>query len=237
MTSDWNNKQVEPDIASGTGDGHSTNPGREPRRFSGRRVAAIATGTVIALGAGGIAYAATTDPAPSESTSSPTAPAEVPNETTPDSTPDTDRPDWGRGHHGPGGGPGGHFGFSLGFGMPLHGEEVVESEDGVYETIATQRGTVDELSDDEVTVTSEDGFARTYALSADSLIEELPGELGDIAVGDDVMLVATVDGDTATVTGIADLGELPTMSGGHHDWDFNSPDDATPETTTESSST
>ena len=67
----------------------------------------------------------------------------------------------------------------------------METEDGTYETVATQRGTIDEITDDSVTVTSEDGYTATYVLDADALEPEDRGPMtdpADLAAGDEVMV-------------------------------------------------
>jgi hypothetical protein len=163
-------------------------------RSRSRRLVAVAAGTTIALGAGGIAYAATTSPTPATSSSS--TPSEA--------MPDQEDQDGGEFH-----GPGGFVGHGD-FGV-LHGEMVVETEDGTYETVATQRGTIDEITDDSVTVTSEDGYTRTYVIDSTQLETDRgpTADPADLAVGDEVMVMAKVDGSTATVRHILDLANLP----------------------------
>ena len=76
-------------------DATSERPGASAtlRPAIGRRLAVVATGAVLALGIGGVAYAATTDtPEPSAST---TAPEQDGTTTPPDDT--TITPDGGRG--------------------------------------------------------------------------------------------------------------------------------------------
>jgi hypothetical protein len=168
-----------------------------------RRLVAVATGTTLALGAGGIAYAATSDPtpAPSSSTPSDVTPDDESGEAAPDF--DGDHADGAWGH-----GPGVAFG---GVGA-LHGEFVVETSDGVYETVATQRGTIDEISADSLTVTSEDGYSKTYVLDSAALDSTDPGPVtdpADLAAGDEVVVTASVDGSTAMVTRVIDLANLP----------------------------
>ena len=201
-----------------------------PDRRRACRLAAVATGTTIALGAGGIAYAATTEPTPTPSNSAPgdTSPEDG-TEVAPDDRADGDRP------HGP------HVGI-LGFGgMPLHGEQVVETEDGTYETVATQRGTIDDITDDSLTVTSEDGYTATYVLDDSALEPDDRGPVtdpADLAVGDEVMVLATVDGTTSTVERLIDLADLPVPpgpGGPGERWHGEGPlddDAATPETST-----
>jgi hypothetical protein len=175
-----------------TQDDPATDPiAAAPDRRRARRLVAVAAGTTIALGGGGIAYAATTDQTPT-----PTPSASTPEEFE------------GRGPHGP------HVAIGPGFGgMPLHGEQVVETEDGTYQTIASQRGTIDEITEDTLVVTSEDGYTATYVLDADTLDgDDHPGPItdpADLAVGDEVMVMATIDSDTSTVHALIDLADLP----------------------------
>lgn len=175
-----------------------------PDRRRSRRLVAVATGTTIALGAGGIAYAATSDPIPTPSN---TAPDEV---TPQDESEDPAAPEHSIDGHGPVGG-------FAGFGA-LHGEYVVETEDGVYQTVATQRGTIDEITDDSITVTSEDGYTATYVLDADALDSaDRPGPMADpadLAVDDEVVVTASVENTTATVTRLIDVATLPTVRPG-----------------------
>lgn len=160
--------------------------GRSERAGRTRRLVAVAAGTTIALGAGGVAYAATTTPEPTPSTTEEATPGAVPDDGT---THEHGRPPMGGGLMA--GGP-----------AMLHGEAVVETDDGVYETVLSQRGTVDAISDDTLTVTSEDGFTQDYVLDTAALEEADRGpatDLSAIAVGDEVVVMATVDGSTATV--------------------------------------
>lgn len=94
----------------------------------------------------------------------------------------------GRGGHGPGMGPDG--------GM-LHGEVVVETSEGVYETKQIQRGEVTAVSATSITIVSEDGFSATYAIDADT--ESMRDrEEGAARVGDTAHVDAVVDGSSAT---------------------------------------
>ncbi len=88
----------------------------------------------------------------------------------------------------------------------------MESPDGGYETVATQRGTIDEISADSLTVTSGDGYSKTYVLDTSALDSSDRGPVtdpADLAVGDEVVVTASVDGTTATVTRVIDLANLP----------------------------
>jgi hypothetical protein len=79
----------------------------------------------------------------------------------------------------------------------LHGEMVVETEDGVYVTQQVQRGEVTAVSETSITVASEDGYSATYTIDEETESsrdrEDAVAEIGDTA-----HVVATVDGSTVT---------------------------------------
>jgi hypothetical protein len=77
----------------------------------------------------------------------------------------------------------------------LHGEFVVQTQDGGTQTERLQSGEVTALSGDSLLVTSSDGFTATYVLPADL-------DVSSIAAGDPVLVVATVTGDTVTATSV-----------------------------------
>ena len=101
------------------------------------------------------------------------------------------------------GGPGGQHGAIGGPGpaavgsTSLHGEFVVPDGSGGYSTVLTQTGTVSATSPTSITVRSEDGYSQTYVI---------PNTAGNaappFAVDDHVVLRATHNGQTATVTNI-----------------------------------
>jgi hypothetical protein len=92
---------------------------------------------------------------------------------------------------GPGGGPAAVGSTSL------HGEFVVPDGSGGYSTVLTQTGTVTAISPTSITVRSEDGFSQNYVI---------PGTAGNagvpFAMDDRVVVRATRNGQTATVTNI-----------------------------------
>jgi hypothetical protein len=104
------------------------------------------------------------------------------------------------------GGPGGPGGQHGAIGSPgpaavgstsLHGEFVVPGGSGGYSTVLTQTGTVTAISPTSITVRSEDGYSQTY------VIPNTAGNAGPpFAVDDHVVLRATRNGQTATVTNI-----------------------------------
>jgi hypothetical protein len=100
-------------------------------------------------------------------------------------------------------GPGGQHGSGGGSGpaavgsTSLHGEFVVPDGPGGYTTVLTQTGTVTAISPTSITVRSEDGYSQTY------VIPNTAGNAGPpFAVDDHVVLRATRNGQTATVTNI-----------------------------------
>jgi len=79
----------------------------------------------------------------------------------------------------------------------LHGEFVEANGAGRYTTVLTQTGTVSAISPTSITVRSEDGYTQTY------VIPSTAGNAGaPFAVDDQVVVRATRNGQTATVTNI-----------------------------------
>ncbi|MEV5961060.1 hypothetical protein AB0L70_04815 [Kribbella sp. NPDC051952] len=147
------------------------------------RLIGTAAAVAVTTTAGGVAWAANSaDPTPSPSASP--------------STPNQPRPD------GPGKGPGlrGEFGL----GGALHGEFVVKKDDGTYQTVASQRGSVIAVSKDSITVKSEDGYSRTYAVTAETLVNSARDGIGSIKTGSNVMVSAVVANNNATATSVSD---------------------------------
>lgn len=112
-------------------------------------------------------------------------------------------------------GPGGQRGAIGGPGaaaLELHGEFVVPNGADGYTTELTQSGTVTAISATSITVRSEDGYTQTYVIPNAAGSANAP-----VAVDDEVVVRATRDGQTATVTSIGNppqggplgLGGLP----------------------------
>ncbi len=60
-----------------------------------------------------------------------------------------------------------------------HSESVVKRADGTFQTVLEQRGTVESVSATAITVKSEDGYTRTYAVTADTKIAKVPAPAAD----------------------------------------------------------
>jgi hypothetical protein len=181
---------------------------------------AMASGAVLALGAGGLAVASTSGafagstPSPG-GTSSPTAPSSDgsrtprPSSTGPSGSPgdkgDTDRRGpFGRHHRG-----GGGFGWGAG-GAMLHGEIVVADPQGATKTMLVQQGEVTGVSGSTVTVKSSDGYTVAWTTSAETRTGRSTeaGDLSGFAAGDQVHVVGTKTGDGAgSATAIHERGD------------------------------
>ncbi|ATE55114.1 hypothetical protein [Actinosynnema pretiosum] len=134
----------------------------------------------------------------------------------------------GGGFGGSGGGMGGGAAVDA-----LHGEYVVSDGDGGYATRVVQTGTITAISGTSVTAASPDGYARTYVIDAETVFGAMtgpggaggqggPGDSGgtagsgaaadasstgsaaDLAAGDEITVVATASGDTATATRVSE---------------------------------
>lgn len=93
----------------------------------------------------------------------------------------------------------------------LHSESVVKKADGTFETELSQQGTVEAVSETSVTVKSEDGFAQTYTVTADTTVIKFPAPAADgsPATGDDGKRLKPSE---ATIAEIA-TGESVRVSG------------------------
>ncbi|MET7997889.1 hypothetical protein ABZU76_44100 [Amycolatopsis sp. NPDC005232] len=110
------------------------------------------------------------------------------------------------GQGGPGGfagrGPGGPGGFG-GFGGAaalrdaLHGDFVVTDPAGGYTTERLQTGAITEISATSVTLTSKDGYKQTYVLDSSTQKSATTPKTGD-----NVTVIAKVNGTTATATSL-----------------------------------
>ncbi|HWL35663.1 MAG TPA: hypothetical protein VNQ77_05665 [Frankiaceae bacterium] len=161
-------------------------PAPRPRRL--RATGLVAAGLVggLVLAGLGVASAQSGDPSPA-----------------PDRSPKAERL-----HRGPRG-PFGHHrgGMKLGKGV-LHGEYVTRAPEGGYRTMATQNGEATAVSASSITVRSEDGFTRTYAIDDDTLVRGAFGDGADVKAGDEVHVVAVVEGGTARAFSIGNITEI-----------------------------
>lgn len=185
-------------------------------------VGSVAAGAVIALGATGIALAATGGLHGPErgGIHSQDRGGDSGAEQGGPGNQDDDGPGDSSRRGGPGGrdGMGGHQG-ALGVlrgALPLHSETVVKQQDGTILTIVGVFGTVSAVSPTSITIAAEDGFSATYAVDTDTEIgkDHQQASIVDVVVGDSAMAMATeVDGSlTADRILVGDLSDGP---GGH----------------------
>jgi hypothetical protein len=181
--------------------GASTQVASAPRRSRVGTGVAVAAVGIGALGLVGTAYAATGSPSAPPSSGSESPGLTAPNGERPGMPGDHDGDR--RGGHMGGPGMGGGMGMR-GPGMGIHGSFVAPKQGGGYQTIHTQRGVVTAVSDSSITVTSEDGYSKKYAVTADTVVNAQRDGIGSIEVDDEVMVIGVEDGDDVTAVQIMD---------------------------------
>lgn len=96
----------------------------------------------------------------------------------------------------------------FGAGPGIHGEFTTRGRDGGFQTIATQRGEVTEVSASSLTVKSEDGFTRTYAVDDNTLVAAGDDGIADVKVGDKVAVTAVVVDGKASAVDVRDATQV-----------------------------
>ncbi|KUL46965.1 DUF5666 domain-containing protein [Streptomyces regalis] len=165
-----------------------TRPGGlwQRRSVRARAVTVAATVAVLALG-GTVAYAATSSG--SRDGASPSASGSASGSPAPD-------------------GPGGRHGHGMGFGLGgggVHGEATVKDPDSDEWVVRIwQRGTIEKVDGDQVTVKSEDGAEWTWTVGSDTVVRHDGDKSSGAAAlkkGEDVFLAGTrSDDDTRTAS-------------------------------------
>lgn len=182
-----------------------------PRRLS-RPLVVLTTAALVVLGGVGVATAAAAG-ADSPSPSASSSPSATPSPTaTSRSDSDVGRgKGWGWRHR------------PYGLHGAIHGEYVVPDGNGGYRTIATQRGEVTAVDQDSITVKSEDGFSREYAVTGETRVGGVNRDgISAVKTGAQVHVTAQVDGQTATALTVVDL------SGVRERWQKRERDDKGP---------
>ncbi|MEV6849031.1 hypothetical protein [Actinoplanes sp. NPDC051411] len=95
------------------------------------------------------------------------------------------------------GGPGGGFG---GAAAALHGTSVVSDGNGGYTTELTQTGTVSAVSSSAITVKSEDGYSKSYAITSSTSVDNGSDQIGSVAAGHTVRIVADAKASATAIT-------------------------------------
>lgn len=109
----------------------------------------------------------------------------------------------------------GQFGPAFGPGMlggglfgAVHGTAVVPKSGGGYQTVAFQNGKVTAVSSTSITLRSADGYSHTYPVTSSTIVNAQRDGIGSIKAGNQVVLIATVNGSTTTVIRIIDVTQL-----------------------------
>ena len=97
--------------------------------------------------------------------------------------------------------PGGHKGPGMG---GIHGEFVTAKNGGGYQTVATQVGEVTAVSGSSITVKSEDGYSKAYAINDNTMVSAGNDGTADVKTGDEVRVTAIKDGDTYRAVQVMD---------------------------------
>ncbi|MEW2505239.1 hypothetical protein AB0878_32705 [Amycolatopsis sp. NPDC047767] len=118
------------------------------------------------------------------------------------------------GQGGPGGfaGRGGFGGFGGGAAAlrdALHGDFVVTDPNGGYVTERLQTGAITEISATSVTLTSKDGYKQTYVLDSSTQKSATTPKTGD-----NVTVIAKLNGTTATATSLQSATATQRAPGG-----------------------
>ena len=180
--------------------GYVDPPAQPPRRR--RKVQLWIAGGGAAVAIAGAVFVASM--ASAHTTQSPAAPSA----SAAPSGPPGPGPGHGPFRGGPRGGFGPRFGFGPGFGPALHGEYTTTKPGGGYQTVDIQQGQVTAVSSTSITLKSADGFTKSYAVSASTLVDAQRDGISAVKVGDEVSVQATVSGSSATATDIADRTQI-----------------------------
>ncbi len=90
----------------------------------------------------------------------------------------------------------------------LHGEFTTPAPDGGYQRMAMQRGEVTAVSSSSLTVKSEDGFTRTYAVDETTMVNAGRDGIEDVDSGDQVHVMAVLSGDDARAVQVHDRTKM-----------------------------
>jgi thioredoxin reductase len=96
----------------------------------------------------------------------------------------------------------------LGFRV-IHSDAVGMKADGSTVDVRTQKGIIDEVDADSITLTSPDGYKQTYAINNETVVREKreASTVGDLKAGEMARVVAVKAGDGYTAKLINCTGE------------------------------
>jgi hypothetical protein len=90
----------------------------------------------------------------------------------------------------------------------LHGTMVLPKPGGGTVTVEIQNGRVTAVSRSSITLKSDDGFTRTYAVTSSTIVAARRDGIGSVQVGDQAWVTATASGGTVTAIRVGDLSQL-----------------------------
>jgi len=90
----------------------------------------------------------------------------------------------------------------------LHGTLVLPKPGGGTVTVEIQNGRVTAVSRSSITLKSDDGFTRTYAVTSSTIVAARRDGIGSVKVGDQAWVTATASGGTVTAIRVGDLSQL-----------------------------
>jgi hypothetical protein len=95
-------------------------------------------------------------------------------------------------------------------GSVVHASYTVKLANGTYETVDTQTGTVQSVSQNSITVVSSDNFSQQYTVGSSTLVYADYDGIGSVNLKDSVSVVATVSssGGTPTAVDITDVTQV-----------------------------
>lgn len=166
--------------------------GTDRSRGKRLRSGVVAAGAAFGMTLAGFGLAAAQTETPTTEVPTAQAPAQAP----PDEAPQ------GRMHR-----RGGHHGK----GMGIHGEFTTRAPGGGYQRVATQLGEVTQVSSSSLTVRSEDGFSRTYAVNDSTLVNAGNDGIADVRQGDQVHVTAIVADGNARAVDVRDVTQIKAL--------------------------
>jgi hypothetical protein len=89
----------------------------------------------------------------------------------------------------------------------VHGEFVVRTSTGAYATERFQTGTVTKVSTATLTLSSADHYVGTYLLNSSTVVNRGAATISDVQVGDNVTVIATLSGSSATAATVTDTAD------------------------------
>jgi hypothetical protein len=96
----------------------------------------------------------------------------------------------------------------FGLGSVLHGSFVLPKAGGGTVTVEIQNGKVTSVSQSSITLRSTDGYTETYVVTGSTIVDAQRDGIGSVKVGDQVWVIATVNGNTVTAVRVRDVSQI-----------------------------